>query len=142
MECYQFSIGLLIAIAIFVVVGVAIWPLMSSEMDLHVKKHDKKVRRLAGVIPVLPNGHLHLITSKKTDEYVFPKGGVKKRETMEEGAIRECWEETGLKGRLIAVVPIEDECQWFVMRVTQVYSAFPERGQREFIQVCHTHFNP
>jgi 8-oxo-dGTP pyrophosphatase MutT (NUDIX family) len=45
-----------------------------------------------------------LVTNKKGDKWIFPKGGVERKETPEEAAERETEEEAGVSGSLIAYV--------------------------------------
>lgn len=45
-----------------------------------------------------------LVTKKKGDRWIFPKGTIKKKETAEEAAQREAEEEAGVRGRLLAYV--------------------------------------
>lgn len=61
----------------------------------------------AGAIVVRGSGverRILLITTKKGDRWIFPKGTIKKSETAEEAAQREAEEEAGVRGRLLAYV--------------------------------------
>ncbi|MBZ4219578.1 MAG: NUDIX hydrolase [Chlorobium sp.] len=57
----------------------------------------KVVFRQSGVIPVLDN-RVVLITSKKSERWVIPKGHVEKGLTPAESAAKEAYEEAGLIG--------------------------------------------
>jgi len=57
----------------------------------------KEVFRQSGVIPVLDD-RLVLITSRKSDRWIIPKGYVEKGLTPAESAAKEAYEEAGLIG--------------------------------------------
>jgi 8-oxo-dGTP pyrophosphatase MutT (NUDIX family) len=60
-----------------------------------------KVRLVAGCVPILADGRIVLIGSRKGNDWVgLPKGGWELDETLEEAAIRECFEEAGVLGIL------------------------------------------
>jgi diphosphoinositol-polyphosphate diphosphatase len=58
------------------------------------------LRLVAGCVPILSDGRILLIGSSKENAWLFPKGGWELDETLEEGAIRECFEEAGVLGTL------------------------------------------
>jgi diphosphoinositol-polyphosphate diphosphatase len=61
----------------------------------------QKVHRLCtGCVPILEGGRILFISSAKKADWILPKGGWEKDETMEESAIRECFEEAGVLGIL------------------------------------------
>ena len=94
-------------------------------------------RVLAGCIPCTEDGkHVLMITSRTDpDLLVFPKGGVKVHESLEEGAVRETFEEAGVRG-VVRDGPISiSEIEWFEMVVTEEFSDWPEKLQRERIWV-------
>ncbi len=57
----------------------------------------KRVFKQSGVIPVLDN-RLVLITSRKSERWIIPKGYVEKGLTPAESAAKEAYEEAGLIG--------------------------------------------
>ncbi|KAI8853071.1 NUDIX hydrolase domain-like protein [Chytridium lagenaria] len=58
-------------------------------------------REVAGVVPILSDGRLVLVASRKHQDYwILPKGGVEGNETLEQAAVREAWEEAGIKGTI------------------------------------------
>lgn len=60
-----------------------------------------RVRLVAGCVPILQDGRVVLIGSRKGNDWVgLPKGGWELDETLEEAAIRECFEEAGVLGIL------------------------------------------
>lgn len=62
-------------------------------------KHEKS----CGIIPfVINNKALSVLIIKQNNGVVgFPKGHVESNETEEETALRECYEETGLKAKIV-----------------------------------------
>jgi len=61
----------------------------------------QNVHRLCtGCVPILEGGRILFISSSKKPDWILPKGGWEKDETMEESAIRECFEEAGVLGIL------------------------------------------
>jgi NUDIX domain len=75
---------------------------------------DRRIRLVAGCIPILPNGHILLISSRTAEKrgstgfLSLPKGGWELDERIEEGAIRETYEEAGVLGLLGQ--PLESFC--------------------------------
>ena len=71
-------------------------------MSDHEKDMERKHRQLAGCVPVSADyTRCLLITSRHfPNDFVFPKGGVKRGESAEEAAVRETWEECGAVGEL------------------------------------------
>jgi 8-oxo-dGTP pyrophosphatase MutT (NUDIX family) len=107
----------------------------------------KPVLQQAGVIPFRNDGeHLHvlLITSRRTGRWVIPKGGIEKGFTPAQAAVREAYEEAGVKGTLSAdplgnftynkrsrhgaLIPATVEV--FAMQVEKELKNWPERAER------------
>ncbi len=88
----------------------------------------------------LRNGKVCLITSRKTGQWIVPKGMIDPGFTAEEAALQEAWEEAGLEGR-IEGDPVgsyryekwerEYQVLLYVMRVTEVHDEWEEAHQRE-----------
>jgi diphosphoinositol-polyphosphate diphosphatase len=117
---------------------------------------DDKERRFAGCVPLSHDRtRCLLITSRHHPQLlVFPKGGVKKGETVKQAAARETWEECGAVGQVgeeLFPEQLEDfviinsdnkndidgndedkggSQRWFEMMVDRVYDDYPEEGQR------------
>lgn len=72
---------------------------------------------LATVCVVVEQERKVLVVVQPTGESVFPGGFVRWREKVEEAAIRECLEETGLRIRLLDVIGHESE---FSPRFTKI----------------------
>ena len=53
---------------------------------------------------VLRDGHLLLVHRARYDDWSFPKGKLERGESWEDAALREVWEETGLRCELGAFV--------------------------------------
>ncbi|KAI8971221.1 NUDIX hydrolase domain-like protein [Pilobolus umbonatus] len=68
--------------------------------------YDDDLRQIAGCIAIdhQQNKVLLISSSKHEDVWVLPKGGWENDETKEEAAIRETYEEAGVKGRLVRLV--------------------------------------
>ncbi len=71
------------------------------------------VRRVADQIQVA------LVGNSQRDTWYLPKGGIDKGETIEQAAVREVVEETGLDVRVIG--PVKDIYYWFNARGARVH---------------------
>lgn len=71
------------------------------------------VRRLAGRIQVA------LVGNSQRDTWYLPKGGLDKGETIEQAAVREVMEETGLEVRVVG--PVKAIFYWFNARGARVH---------------------
>lgn len=58
------------------------------------------VRLVTGCVPILKGGKILFVSSSRKAEWILPKGGWEQDETMEESAVRECFEEAGVLGTL------------------------------------------
>lgn len=58
------------------------------------------IRLVTGCVPILSNGKILFVSASRKSEWILPKGGWEKDETMEESAIRETYEEAGVVGFL------------------------------------------
>eukprot|EP00993_Chasmostoma_nieuportense_P005223 NODE_5853_length_602_cov_4.640000_g5688_i0.p1 GENE.NODE_5853_length_602_cov_4.640000_g5688_i0~~NODE_5853_length_602_cov_4.640000_g5688_i0.p1 ORF type:complete len:193 (-),score=63.85 NODE_5853_length_602_cov_4.640000_g5688_i0:23-559(-) len=64
---------------------------------------DAGERQVAGCIPMRMHGgeiQVLMLTSRRGKKMIFPKGGWDADETVDEAAVRECWEEGGVTGVL------------------------------------------
>ncbi len=77
----------------------------------------KKVLRQSGVIPVLDN-RLVLITSRKSDRWIIPKGYIEKGLSPADSAAKEAYEEAGL----IGVVHRQQAGQYRYRKFGKLYS--------------------
>ncbi len=77
----------------------------------------KEVFRQSGVIPVLDN-RVVLITSKKSERWVIPKGHVEKGLTPAESAAKEAYEKAGL----IGVVGHQEAGQYRYIKFGKLFS--------------------
>ena len=66
---------------------------------------NKKLLKAGGVIVREHNGQKEVLLVGFNGDYSFPKGHVERHTSLEDEAIRECFEETGLKTRIIKKLP-------------------------------------
>ncbi|SAL95229.1 hypothetical protein [Absidia glauca] len=104
---------------------------------------DNNVRQVAGCLPIDPvKQKVLLITSsnKNNDNWVLPKGGWEDNESQVHAALRETWEEAGIKGKITKTLGIFEEANkrkvkahhWiFEMEIQEVCKKFPEKKKRE-----------
>ncbi|KAI8098617.1 NUDIX hydrolase domain-like protein [Halteromyces radiatus] len=104
---------------------------------------DNNIRQVAGCLPIDPiNKKFLLITSsnKNNDNWVLPKGGWEEDETQAQAALRETWEEAGIKGRITRQLGVFEEAtkkqikahHWiFELEIDEVCKKFPEKKKRE-----------
>ncbi|KAJ3092184.1 hypothetical protein HK102_010003 [Quaeritorhiza haematococci] len=83
------------------------------------------IRQVAGVVPILTTEtkekHIVLITSRKRPgEWILPKGGWESDETPEESAIREAYEEAGLRGHTTRELGLFDHTKHRPVPATEV----------------------
>jgi 8-oxo-dGTP diphosphatase len=56
----------------------------------------------AGGVVVRDDGRIAVIHRPRYDDWSLPKGKLDAGESFEQGALREVWEETGVRGRIVA----------------------------------------
>lgn len=61
------------------------------------QRYDGETRLVAGCLPVMPDGRVLLIGSVKSTDWILPKGGWEHDETSAEAAVREAYEEAGVR---------------------------------------------
>lgn len=67
----------------------------------HTDPDSKRVYRMvAGCVPIVEGGRVLFVSASRKAEWIIPKGGWENDEALEEGAIRECFEEAGVLGVL------------------------------------------
>jgi 8-oxo-dGTP pyrophosphatase MutT (NUDIX family) len=100
----------------------------------------------AGTVPVRMGGRsveVCLITSRGTGQWGFPKGNIDAGETGRSTALKETWEEAGVRGELVADLPGYVYAKYgrvhavtmYVLRATAVADDWPERNQRRRLWV-------
>jgi len=95
-------------------------------------------RRVAGRL------ELCLVTALRDGRWIFPKGMIDPGETARETALKEAWEEAGVRGRLVgpplgttAVVRWGRTLQvvWFAMEVRDAAATWDESDRRQRVWV-------
>eukprot|EP00545_Synedropsis_sp_CCMP1620_P007272 CAMPEP_0119007890 /NCGR_PEP_ID=MMETSP1176-20130426/3319_1 /TAXON_ID=265551 /ORGANISM="Synedropsis recta cf, Strain CCMP1620" /LENGTH=411 /DNA_ID=CAMNT_0006960123 /DNA_START=580 /DNA_END=1815 /DNA_ORIENTATION=+ len=67
----------------------------STEADTN-----QRVRLVTGCVPILKGGRILFVSASRKLEWILPKGGWERDESMEESAVRETFEEAGVLGTL------------------------------------------
>lgn len=100
------------------------------------------IRQVAGCLPIdrASKRFLLISSSKNPETWVIPKGGWETDETQEHAALRETWEEAGIKGRITHQMGIFVERSkkkikahhWiFEMEIDEIVKKYPERKRRD-----------
>lgn len=89
---------------------------------------------------------LFINSRKNPGYYVFPKGGVKKRERSDplKAALRETLEETGVEGEVFHTLK-KPNALWYLLSIKTVHDDWLEKDQRERVWVPYeniSHFKP
>jgi diphosphoinositol-polyphosphate diphosphatase len=72
--------------------------------------HHEPLRLVTGCVPILKDGKILFVSASRKAAWILPKGGWEQDESMEESAIRECFEEAGCFGKLgPALTPVQYE---------------------------------
>jgi ADP-ribose pyrophosphatase YjhB (NUDIX family) len=61
---------------------------------------DPVIRLVTGCVPILQSGKIIFVSASRKPAWILPKGGWELDESMEESAMRECYEEAGCIGSL------------------------------------------
>ncbi len=105
------------------------------------------VRQVVGIVPYLHDAKkIVLLKSRRHDDrWVFPKGGWEHGESQEQGALREAWEEGGIRGLVVEPIgeymdykkdgTVKGNFTYFLVRVTELEKDWPEMDQRERLEV-------
>ncbi|CAM9631903.1 unnamed protein product [Pylaiella littoralis] len=102
-------------------------------------RYDDDTRLVAGCLPVTADGRLVLIGSVKRSDWLLPKGGWDTDETAAEAAVREAYEEAGVKGVVTADLGSHEivssrgnksRAAMFALLVTEVLDTWPEKHRR------------
>lgn len=67
----------------------------STEADTN-----QRVRLVTGCVPILKDGRILFVSASRKLEWILPKGGWERDESLEESAVRETFEEAGVLGTL------------------------------------------
>lgn len=94
-----------------------------------------------GVLPKI----LLISSRRRPDEWILPKGGWEKHETVEEAVHREVWEETGVRGTLLpnrlshhswdSTRSRECDLEFYELHVQKIEEEWPEKHERKLIWV-------
>lgn len=103
------------------------------------QRYDGDTRLVAGCLPVMPDGRVVLIGSVKRTDWILPKGGWESDETAAESAVREAYEEAGIKGKVTADLGLHEivssrgnksRAAMFLLLVTEVLPDWPEKHRK------------
>jgi NUDIX domain len=72
----------------------------TSNAMVATPNHDQVMRLVTGCVPILRTGKILFVSASRKAAWILPKGGWELDESMEESAIRECYEEAGCIGKL------------------------------------------
>ena len=92
-----------------------------------------------GVFAVTDNDELVLVTGRKSEEWILPKGNTAKRRSDRDQAREEAYEEAGLQGNMelryfeFDVHGKVNKLRIYPMKVTKMLNDFPEKKQRKRI---------
>ncbi|KAI8330544.1 NUDIX hydrolase domain-like protein [Blakeslea trispora] len=103
---------------------------------------ENNIRQVAGCLPIDPihKRFLLVTSSSNPNVWVIPKGGWEQGETQQQAAMRETWEEAGVKGKITRHVGVFAEKSkagvkahhWiYEMEIREVCKKFPEQKKRE-----------
>lgn len=91
-------------------------------------------RKIAGLV-CLKDKKVLLVTSRKKKRWILPKGGVEINETEQDAAIREAYEEAGIKAtdvQSLGTIIFKDETYfWFKTNSVQLDNVWPESSERQ-----------
>lgn len=65
-----------------------------------ITESNETFRLVTGCVPILRGGKIMFVSASGKPEWILPKGGWELDETLEESAVRECFEEAGVLGVL------------------------------------------
>lgn len=103
------------------------------------QRYDGETRLVAGCLPVMPDGRVLLIGSVKSTDWILPKGGWEHDETSAEAAVREAYEEAGVRGTVTADLGLHEivssrgnksRAAMFILGVTEVLDDWPESHRK------------
>lgn len=93
----------------------------------------KKARQPAGAIPVTKEGKIILVSNKKQN-FILPKGGLKKKEHFWQAALREAEEEAGVIGNISTKIAGNiNGIPYYILYVTLLKENFDEKEKRKRI---------
>ncbi|KAI9264450.1 NUDIX hydrolase domain-like protein, partial [Sporodiniella umbellata] len=104
--------------------------------------NEEGIRQVAGCLPIDPTSKRFLLvtSSSNQDVWVIPKGGWETDETQIQAAMRETWEEAGVKGIIQRHIGVFEEKSkqgvkahhWiYELEIKEITKRFPEKKKRE-----------
>jgi len=84
-------------------------------------KKEKVFWRISGYVLIEKGNKLLVVVPRWNDLYELPGGGIEESESIKEGIIRECWEETGYKVKIENDLPCYFSEQNFYHRHQRVF---------------------
>jgi NUDIX domain len=119
----------------------------------HTDPQSQRVfRMVTGCVPIVEGGKILLVSASRKSEWILPKGGWESDEVIEEGAIRECFEEAGVVGVLgpkLSEIDYEtrkskkrrldqEAAQKSVKMLGEAYAVSPDRKVEIAVEECST----
>eukprot|EP01137_Pigoraptor_chileana_P004834 Opistho-2@47042 len=106
------------------------------------QRFDNGIRQVAGCVAVRDGTHVLLVTSRniaRPKSWILPKGGWENDESVEEAALRETWEEGGVKGEITAFLGAHEKIgkrkqqrfHMYELKVTEEHEQWPEMKKRQ-----------
>lgn len=92
---------------------------------------EKSSRKVAGAIPIYEKDSVVLVSNYKGN-LIFPKGGVKKKESFSEACKREAMEEGGIEGEVVEQKKYKKRgIIFYILVVSNLLDDYIEKSKRE-----------
>jgi diphosphoinositol-polyphosphate diphosphatase len=116
------------------------------------QRYEGNARLVCGCVLIRRAPHLQflLVKANKRDDWIFPKGGWEHGESAEAAALREAYEEAGVRGRVLDSLGVNDftspkgkasRLHSFLVEVDELLNEYPECVERDRKWVCTISFS-